>query len=93
MDRAKLAEAIILQALDDLFDSKECLKSVEFFTGDGFARCAEMACMDHQRKVGLLDVVSRTVAFVLKPGSSDLRVRGRRNLPGTGRLPGVMGKC
>ena len=90
MDRARFAEAIILQAMEDLFEGDECLESVKFFTGEEFQLCAEMAGMDHGRMLALLEVVSRVVGVVFKPGPRDLCVR---DLPDPGSIPGVMGMC
>jgi len=38
-----LAEAVILQAIEDLFDPSERIKSIDFFKGKNFSLCAEMA--------------------------------------------------
>jgi hypothetical protein len=38
-----LAEAVILQAIEDLFDSSERKKSIDFFKSDNFTLCAETA--------------------------------------------------
>jgi hypothetical protein len=54
-----LAEAIILQSVEDLWDEgqrKECLK---FFWGNGFAICAEIAGLDASGMGRLLGLVSR----------------------------------
>ncbi len=52
-----LAEAIILQSLEDLWSKTQKNKSLEFFTGEGFHICAEMAgmkIMDRIRLLGML---------------------------------------
>jgi len=54
---AALAEAIILQSLEDLWSKTQKNKSLAFFTGEGFQICAEMAgmkVMDRIRLFGLL---------------------------------------
>ena len=38
-----LAEAVILQAVEDLFDPSERKKSIDFFKSENFDLCAEMA--------------------------------------------------
>ena len=40
-----LAEAIILQAIEDLWSPQHRGESIEFFLGEGFAKCAELAGM------------------------------------------------
>jgi hypothetical protein len=48
MDRKRvraLAEAMILQSIEDLWSKTNRKKSVEFFTGEGFGLCADMAGM------------------------------------------------
>ena len=42
---ASLAEAIIMQSLDDLWSPTQKGKSIAFFTGEGFDICASMAGM------------------------------------------------
>jgi hypothetical protein len=60
---AALAEAIILQSLEDLWSNKsQKNKSLAFFTGEGFRICAEMAdmkVMDRIRLFGLLRRLDR----------------------------------
>ncbi len=54
-----LAEAIILQSIEDLWDEgqrKDCLR---FFRGNGFAICAEMAGMNVSARGRLLGLVNR----------------------------------
>ena len=38
-----LAEAVILQSIEDLFDSLQRKKSIDFFKGEDFKMCAEIA--------------------------------------------------
>ena len=38
-----LAEAVILQSLEDLWDPENIDSSMEFFKGDGFKICADIA--------------------------------------------------
>ena len=59
---AALAEAIILQSLEDLWSKTQKNKSLAFFTGEGFHICAEMAgmkVMDRIRLFGLLRGLDR----------------------------------
>jgi|GEM_PF-3390365 len=58
-----LAEAMILQAIEDLWSKAHRQKSIEFFTGSGFNQCADMAGMtviDRLRVLKLLRRIDRT---------------------------------
>ncbi len=52
-----LAEAIILQSLDDLLSHDYEYESREFFDGEGFKLCAEIAGIDSIKKCKLLDML------------------------------------
>lgn len=56
-----LSERIILQALEDLWDADERKESVEFFRGEGFTLCAEMANINLFDQVSLLKLVNDVV--------------------------------
>lgn len=59
---AALAEAIILQSLEDLWSKTQKKKSLAFFTGEDFHICAEIAgmkVMDRIRLFGLLRRLDR----------------------------------
>jgi len=49
-----LAEAVILQAMEDLWSKTHRARSVEFFTGEGFRRYAAMAGMGTMERLRLL---------------------------------------
>jgi hypothetical protein len=55
----KLAEAIIMQSLDDLSDARHRSESIDFFTGEGFGICAGIAGMGIEEKLRLMDIVKR----------------------------------
>lgn len=57
----KLAESIILQCIEDLWDKASMKQSTEFFGRRGFSICAAIAGMDICDQVQLLDLVNRTV--------------------------------
>lgn len=57
MGARKLAEAIILQGLDDLSDSRYRSESIDFFTGEGFEVCAGMAGLDIEEKLKIMSLV------------------------------------
>ncbi len=52
-----LAEAIILQSFEDLLSHDYEFESREFFDGEGFKLCAEIAGIDSIRKCKLLDIL------------------------------------
>lgn|GEM_PF-1315168 len=51
-----LSEAIILQAIEDLWIKKEKESCINFFTGEEFNICAGMAGMNFHDKVKVLDL-------------------------------------
>ena len=56
-----LAEAVILQSIEDLFDPSERKKSIDFFRGENFSLCAEIAglsAVDQIRIIRMLVTVS-----------------------------------
>lgn len=54
---ASLAEAIILQSIEDLWLDKEKSNCLNFFTGEGFHICAKLSGMDFHDKVKVLTLV------------------------------------
>ncbi|MDP2158338.1 MAG: hypothetical protein Q8K68_11590 [Nitrospirota bacterium] len=64
----KLAESIILQCIEDLWDKASMKQSAEFFSKRGFSICAAIAGMDIGDQVKLLDLVNRSVLCIkVKP--------------------------
>jgi len=62
-----LAEAIILQAIEDLFDSSERNKSIDFFKGENFTLCAETAGLSTLEQMRIIRMLAKagfqTVSF------------------------------
>lgn len=54
-----LAEAIILQSIEDLFDDRYRKDCKVFFFGEGFRTCAEIAKMRTIEQMKLLNLVSK----------------------------------
>ena len=52
-----LAEAIIMQAIEDLWDDKHRGESIDFFKGRGFRYCARMAEMGSFEQAVLLQIL------------------------------------
>jgi hypothetical protein len=57
----KIAEAIILQAIEDLWSAAHRKESIEFFTGEGFAICARIAGMGLYKKLKLIQAIKKAV--------------------------------
>ncbi len=65
MATSTLAEAIIFQAIEDLWCEEEKLKSLSFLTGEDFQICAKMAGMDFDEQVSVLNLV-KTISNTIK---------------------------
>lgn len=59
MGVSSLADAIILQSLEDLSDFRHRAESMEFFSGEGFRVCARLAGMDGEDEMKTLGLASR----------------------------------
>lgn len=57
MGMKELAEGIILQSMEDLWDAKYRKDSIEFFEGKGVFVCTEMAGMNLYEQVRLFNLV------------------------------------
>jgi hypothetical protein len=53
-----LAEAIILQSVEDLWDAKQKDECLTFFYGESFGMCAEIAGMNKDEQAMMLQLVS-----------------------------------
>ncbi len=53
-----LAEAIILQSMEDFWSNAYRQESIEFFKGDGFKVCAEIAGMGHEEQSKVLEMLA-----------------------------------
>ena len=54
-----LGEAIIMQAIEDLYNPLHRAESVEFFKSDNFSHCAELAGINEVEKFRLLMMIDR----------------------------------
>ena len=61
MGKKSLAEAIILQSMEDLWDEKERADAVRFFDGDGFGACSEIAGMNFFEQLRLYNMANRMI--------------------------------
>jgi hypothetical protein len=57
MGLKRLAEGIIMQSIEDLWDTCERKKSEQFFDGEGVSICAELAGMSLYDEVKLFNLV------------------------------------
>jgi hypothetical protein len=57
-----LSEAIILQSAADLLSTPNEEETVEFFSGEGFRLCAEMAKMSHDDKLTFLEMLAECIS-------------------------------
>lgn len=74
-----LAEAIILQSMEDLSDTNHRAESLEFFAGEGFRICAQMAGMKPQAQVKVLELVQNISKIPCSsPKTETVRARARR---------------
>jgi hypothetical protein len=54
-----LAEAVILQAIEDLFDSSERKKSIDFFKSENFTLCAETAGLSALEQIRIIRMLAK----------------------------------
>lgn len=54
-----LAEAIILQSIEDLWDVRHRSESLEFFSGQNFRDCAKLAGINIDNKLRLLKLIKK----------------------------------
>lgn len=72
----KLAESIILQCIEDLWDQASIKQSAEFFGRRGFGICAGIAGMDICDQLKLLELVNRAVSYLT--GKPRIKDRSRK---------------
>ncbi len=61
-----LSEAIILQSASDLLGAPNDEEALEFFSGEGFRMCAEMAKMKHDDKLEFLNMLVESISACKK---------------------------
>ncbi len=62
-----LAEAIILQSIEDLWSKTQQNESVKFFTGEGFRHCADMAGMGVVDRLRLIRMLRKVNSEAFRP--------------------------
>ncbi len=63
-----LAEAIIMQSIEDLWAENHREDCIRFFTGEDFRTCAAIAGMDTCEQIKVLTMLSRMIKDLSKPG-------------------------
>jgi len=71
----RLAEAILVQSLEDLWIDEERSNCIEFFSGEGFRICSQIAGMSSDDKVTILNIVGDIID---QNSGKDKKVRGIR---------------
>lgn len=59
MGKKSLAEAVILQSMEDLWDEKERDNALRFFNGEGFSTFAGIAGMNFFEQLRLYNMVNK----------------------------------
>lgn len=95
MDKRNIAELIILQCIEDLWDQEEKRGSADFFKGEGFRLCAEIAGIDIYGQYRLLDIVLNIVRSIRDPlihseGASAATTWQEQSTPRSGDQTGKM---
>ncbi len=62
-----LAEAVILQSIEDLWSRTHRRDSIEFFEGEGFRHCADLAGMKVVERLKLIRMLRKLHSDVFKP--------------------------
>lgn len=55
-----LAEAVILQSMEDYWSPSYRVQSIDFFKGDGFKICAHIAGLDAIHKLEIMSILGGT---------------------------------
>jgi hypothetical protein len=61
-----LAEAVILQSIEDLWSNTNRRESIEFFEGEGFRHCADLAGMKVVERLKLVRMLRKLNAVAFK---------------------------
>lgn len=88
MSLKRLAEGIILQSIEDLWNEDHRQECITFFKDKDFRICAELAGIDLSDQVELLNLVKRSIdstghrgkkkTGLEKPGLHEKRLRGKQ---------------
>lgn len=76
MSLRTLSEAIILQSAEDLLSAAHRKEGIDFFSGEGFRVCAEMAGMTFDEKLSFLNMLLGCIASGRKMGECSSELTG-----------------
>ena len=62
-----LAEAVILQAIEDLWNEDHRKECIDFFAGEDFRACASLAGMDIADKIEILKMLDKLIKDTQEP--------------------------
>ena len=66
-----LAEAVILQSIEDLWDKRHRSDCLAFFKGEGFNICARIAGIKFSGRMKLLRLIGASVMWAFGPAEKD----------------------
>lgn len=81
MGLRKLAEAVILQSMEDLFEDARRDDNIRFFTSSDFHVFAEMAGMDTEDKLRFLKLLKQFIRSSRSSNKSNVPKRADRAKP------------
>lgn len=81
MKARHLAEAIILQSIEDLWDKDSREESIRFFTGEDFRTCAAIAKIDIADQIRILTMLSEQIKKLHKPAKARKKTSARYIFP------------
>jgi hypothetical protein len=70
MNVEKLAQAVILQSIEDLWDERHREDCINFFSGEEFSICAGLGGMNVPDQIKLLNMVNGLIKNLKKPAES-----------------------
>jgi hypothetical protein len=81
MGRKHLAEAIILQSIEDLWNEDHRGESIKFFSGEDFRTCARIAGIDISDQIKILGLLKDSLKSMNKPAKSKKKSAYRYVIP------------
>jgi hypothetical protein len=62
-----LAESVLLQSIEDLWDKEQRRDCLDFFSGEGFRLCADIAGIQLTDQKKLLSLIGRSISHRQRP--------------------------
>jgi hypothetical protein len=81
MNIKHLAEAVILQAIEDLWDQDDRAECIKFFAGEDFRTCASIAGIDIAEQIKILKMLDKHIKNNKKPAITGKTVSFRHIIP------------